>query len=72
MNSEIVEKKNLKKYDFISIINKDEGNVEGTKGIKSRKLSISSLTIIKKIIYFFACIIKSNFYALLLYLYNPF
>ena len=40
MNSEIKEKKNFQKYNIISVINKDEEIVVGTKSIKTRKIII--------------------------------
>ena len=58
MNSEIKEQKNLKKYDIIPNINKDEEVVLGAKSIKPTKLIYGFLIILlMNIIFFFFLII---------------
>ena len=53
MNVEIMEKKNLKKNDIITIINKDDEIVEETKRIKSRQLIYGFLIILLMNLLFF-------------------
>ena len=57
MNSEIMEKKNLKKYDIVSIINKDEEISFGIKCDKSKKLIYGFLIILFIHILFFIYLI---------------
>ena len=53
MNVEIMKKKNLKKNDIITIINKDDEIVEETKRIKSRQLIYGFLIILLMNLLFF-------------------
>ena len=57
MNSEIKEKKNFQKYNIISVINKDEEIVVGTKSIKTRKIIYGFLIFLLMHILFFIYLI---------------